>query len=138
GRRFGRLVAISYRDGHAECRCDCGKTKTFRSSQLVTGQALSCGTPGPCNWRSAGAVSYGTMHARIRRARGAAKHHACVDCGRPAHHWSYDHQDPNELAEVLQPRNMLAQYSLDMDHYQPRCRSCHWGFDRPGARKVEQ
>lgn len=48
-KRFGRLVAIRATDRRDreyvvwECRCDCGRTTTVRSSSLVEGQTRSCG-----------------------------------------------------------------------------------------------
>jgi hypothetical protein len=74
-------------------------------------------------WRG-DAVTYKDMHARVVRARGRASEHACVDCGKPARHWSYDHADP---AEKSAPKGWA--YSLDVAHYEPRCVPCHKRFD---------
>jgi len=62
-------------------------------------------------------------HKRVQYARGLPSEYQCVDCGQGAHHWSYDNADPNELASDKGP------YSLDVWHYQPRCRTCHKRFD---------
>lgn len=63
-------------------------------------------------------------HQRIHSQRGSASGYACVDCGGPALHWSYDHEDPDErISEDGQP------YSPDVNHYSPRCASCHKRFD---------
>lgn len=48
GRRFGRLVALSYvrrHNGHTlwRCACDCGAIHVTRASALVGGRARSCG-----------------------------------------------------------------------------------------------
>lgn len=48
GERFGRLIALRevgrYRyDRLIECKCDCGNTKTYRKSQLTSGNVKSCG-----------------------------------------------------------------------------------------------
>jgi len=67
---------------------------------------------------------YGTTHDRVRRDRGPARDQVCIDCGNPAHHWSYDHEDPDE-----QMSRFGRSYSLDNAHYWPRCRSCHTHFD---------
>lgn len=69
------------------------------------------------------AVGYGAAHERIRRRRGPARDYVCVDCGVVAQHWSYDHADPNQKIE----NGML--YSVDIDHYEPRCIPCHKVFD---------
>lgn len=69
--------------------------------------------------------TYEAAHRAIRRARGPAKHYACIDCGRGAEHWSYDHADPDARTDP----NIGAPYSPDPWHYQPRCVSCHKRYD---------
>lgn len=71
---------------------------------------------------------YATIHARLKCDRGKASAHACIDCGGPARDWSYDHADSDERIEIL--RGCRVAYSTDLDHYQPRCKSCHQRFDR--------
>lgn len=72
-------------------------------------------------------VKYRAAHARHQADQGKASSFACVDCGMQAHHWSYDHTDPDELwSDTGQP------YSLDSSHYKPRCRSCHALADGTG------
>lgn len=73
-------------------------------------------------WRG-DAVTYAGAHLRIRAVRGPASEHGCIDCGRPAAHWSYDRSDPHERAGPDGP------YSTDSQHYQPRCVPCHKRFD---------
>lgn len=63
------------------------------------------------------------IHRRIVKERGRAREHACVDCGEPAWHWSYNHTDPNEKTDDQGP------YGLTPEHYSPRCVSCHKKFD---------
>lgn len=44
GQRFHHLVAEVYlTDGYYNCRCDCGKYRKVRSSELLRGNAKSCG-----------------------------------------------------------------------------------------------
>lgn len=74
--------------------------------------------------------SYDGAHARVRRSRGKASDHKCVDCGRAACDWSYDHSDPNELYGAVGSKYDGIAYSLNPDHYQPRCKACHLAFDR--------
>lgn len=77
--------------------------------------------------------SYGVVHKRVRRERGAATEHVCAaGCGRQAAHWAYDHADP---AEVSGPtgRGFVAPYSVDPARYLPLCRPCHTRFDREHA-----
>lgn len=76
-------------------------------------------------------VTYGGVHQRVRKARGVAKNYLCIDCGKPARDWSYDHTDPNQKydddGEVLRP------YSTDISRYVPRCVPCHRIFDMAQA-----
>lgn len=74
------------------------------------------------SWRGAD-ITYSGAHSRVRAARGAARGPRCVDCDAPAKHWSYSHDDPNELVSDEGP------YSADVEHYAPRCVSCHKTFD---------
>lgn len=75
------------------------------------------------NWLGDDAGYY-AMHDRVKRSRGTAKQHQCVDCGTQAQHWSYNHTDPRErVAEHLGP------YGLSGEHYSPRCVRCHKRFD---------
>ncbi|MDQ0842413.1 hypothetical protein QFZ68_002093 [Streptomyces sp. V1I6] len=73
------------------------------------------------------AVSYVGAHARIRRTRGKASALDCQHCTDRAEHWAYDHQDPDELTQVIDGR--LAKYSADPHHYIPLCVECHYKFD---------
>lgn len=77
----------------------------------------------PPHW-TGDAATYNAVHLRIRKAKGKARDHACVDCGLPANHWSYDHKDPNERHD-----DRGRPYSTDMDHYQARCHNCHKDLD---------
>ena len=81
-------------------------------------------------------VGYYPAHKRVYNERGKAKQHACVDCGEPAHGWSYDHMDSDELVG----RNRFGRevtYSLDPVHYSPRCSPCHTKFDRTAEAAAE-
>ena len=76
------------------------------------------------NWRWTGdEASYQAMHQRVRIKRGRASSHACVDCGSAAKHWSYDRTDTDERQSIEGP------YSVDVEHYDPRCVPCHKKFD---------
>ena len=68
-------------------------------------------------------ATYTAMHQRVRKLRGRASGHACVDCGRAARHWSYTHTDPAERRSEQGP------YSVDVAYYDPRCVKCHKRFD---------
>lgn len=119
GQRFGQLVAIE-RDGVSNwrCRCDCGEWRSIRTYSLTSGGTRGCG-----QHRRSDEVSYSAVHTRLRADRGPASAHPCTDCGGSARQWSYSHEDPNEL------RALEGAYSLDPDHYSPRCVSCHKRMD---------
>lgn len=68
----------------------------------------------------ADAGCYQIAHSELRQHRGNADQHTCVDCTAPAQEWSYDYNDPDEVRCSSGTR-----YSLNPDHYQPRCTSCH-------------
>lgn len=73
-------------------------------------------------------VGYTAAHDRVRRLKGSASQHSCIECGGQARHWSYDHQDPDENLADVRSAN-LAAYSDKPAHYQPRCVPCHKQFD---------
>ena len=76
---------------------------------------------GEQHWSWTGSdATYGAAHGRVKKERGPASTHPCADCGGRARHWSYDHRDPDGR---LSPDGRA--YSLDINHYVPRCVSCH-------------
>ena len=125
GQRFGTLTVTAERIGRFwVCVCDCGRTRNVRRRELLRyGAGTSCGDT-RAHWR-ADVVTYETAHDRVRRDRGPARAHACVDCDGPSLHWSYDHTDPDELTH---PKGYP--YSLDVGRYEPRCPRCHARFDQ--------
>lgn len=74
-------------------------------------------------------LSYHVAHYYVSKTRGRARRHQCIDCGQPARQWSYDHADPDELES---PAGL--QYSVDPQHYDPRCMTCHRTFDQQHRR----
>ena len=50
----------------------------------------------------------------------------CLD---PAAHWAYDHSDLDERWSI-ETKFYRFTYSLDANHYQPMCRTCHRRADR--------
>jgi hypothetical protein len=127
GVRFGALVALERGPGPATtwvCACECGRTVTVRAWSLTRGEghgAQSCGDRARHHRRDV--VGYGPAHERVRADRGEATDQACVDCGRPAAQWSYDHTDPDALQAPE------GRFSLDVARYVPRCVSCHKRVD---------
>ena len=126
GHRFGTLVAVERIGGAWLCRCDCGETRLARAGDLNrAGDANTCGVDGR---HLADSVRYTSAHDRVRRKYGKSSDHACVECGGPASHWAYDHNDPDELLADGYSANPIP-YSLKPDHYRPMCVPCHKAFD---------
>lgn len=69
-------------------------------------------------------ASYTTLHQRVRKHKGKARHHLCVDCGEQAAHWSY-----NNSGHMERRAEDGRRYSLDLAQYEPRCVRCHSNFD---------
>lgn len=93
--------------------------------EVLRGALVRAGSDNP-NWRGSQA-GYRAIHERVRRCRGSASAYPCVNCGGRAHHWSYNHQDPNEF-EVRHP-NGSTYPAGSPDYYDPRCVRCHKAFD---------
>lgn len=124
GQRYGALVVRSYAgSGTWVCTCDCGVEVRTRTGDLNRGGALSCGNR--TIHRRRDVCGYIAVHERLAHDRGPARDHVCVECGGVASHWSYDHTDP----EVLIDQRLGIPYSVDPDHYQPRCVPCHKTYD---------
>lgn len=70
-------------------------------------------------------MKYAAAHHHVKKVRGPARLHPCVDCRVDADQWSYDHKDPDELNE-----DGKGSYSPNPWHYQPRCFKCHRKFDQ--------
>ena len=116
GQRFGLLTVLRYShsrcDGAAwEVACECGTIKVVAATNLRTGQSTTCGDRAVHHNAGNGkGTSYNAIHDRLRRTFGPAKDHLCVECGEPAHDWTFD-----------QPYGFVP----DMSRFSPRCRSCH-------------
>lgn len=128
GQRFGTLV-VQHRDGmHWVCQCDCGKTRHASAGELNrTGDSNTCGDR-TLHYRTDDA-GYTAAHARCKKDRGPIATHSCVDCGTQAQHWSYNHTDPDERLGTSGRSLEPVPYSLDPNHYSPRCVPCHKRFD---------
>jgi len=130
GKRFGNLVCVSRVDGRSwVVRCDCGVIKTVLTGDLNAGTTKSCGN-GKIHRKHLryDVCEYSAAHARVRRDRGNAKQYECTDCDGVAEEWSYDYGDDDEL--VSNERGSVGMpYSLDANHYVPRCVPCHRRYD---------
>jgi hypothetical protein len=127
GKRYGELTVLKHL-GHGKwlCSCDCGETTTTRAGELNRGSAKTCGNR-TAHYRQE-TVEYTAAHDRIRTDLGSVRNHACSECGAPARHWSYNHDDPHEL-ESRSTQTLGVRYSLNPSHYSPRCVPCHKRFD---------
>ena len=122
GQKFGSLTVVRRISGARWfCTCDCGRTHEALTGDLKRGTTQSCGDR--TTHRRKDVVGSSGAHMRVRNTRGPAKELNCVDCGEKAAHWSYDHNDPQEISDPRGP------YSLDPEHYEPRCVPCHKRFD---------
>jgi hypothetical protein len=127
GRRFGTLLLVERIGSRWRCICDCGRERLALVGDLNrAGDANTCGDRR--THRRADDAGYTAAHQRVRRDRGPISAHQCVDCGAPARHWSYNHDDEDErLAHGLSAHPVA--YSLNPEHYSPRCVPCHKRFD---------
>jgi len=127
GKRFGTLVVIERSAQSWRCQCDCGRERAASAGELNReGDASTCGHRKTHRRRDS--AGYSAAHRRVRQDRGPIREHNCVECGNPAGHWSYNHDDPDELLAVGLSANPVA-YSLDPANYSPRCVPCHKIFD---------
>lgn len=127
GRRFGQLVVISRLRNGWVCQCDCGAETFVRAGDLNRGSVTTCGDR--AQHRRQEHINYSAAHMRVRQDRGSVRAHPCVDCGQPARHWSYNHDDPDELLGTTGRSPRLVAYSPKPEHYSPRCVPCHKRFD---------
>lgn len=127
GERFGKLVVLEHAgSGMWKCVCDCGVEVVKRTGDLNRTEKPTCSVGSLC--RRADVTSYSGAHDRIRRDRGSASEYDCVDCGRQASQWSYNHSDFDELYSAEKASFGLP-FSLDVGNYDPRCIPCHKRFD---------
>lgn len=117
-------------DQQVRVQCACGSPeRVVSASNVRSGNTTSCGcsrrAPRPA--RRSEIVGYTGMHTRLNRDRGPASALVCVDCGGPASQWSYDGLDEDETTEEV--RGYVVAFSLDIDHYAPRCAPCHHAYD---------
>lgn len=136
GQQFGSLVARERVNGRWLCDCDCGAQTVVRIGDLNRGTTSNCGDRSAHHRRDD--IKYAGAHDRVRADRGLVQAHRCIDCGSPAQHWSYNHDDPDELTEEGLSARPVA-YSVKPDHYSPRCVKCHRRFDlyHANARRLD-
>ncbi len=77
--------------------------------------------------------AYGVVHYLLRKLRGSASKHWCVECSKPAQQWAYSHCDAFERID-LETGHV---FSVNFDHYQPMCASCHQKLDAANRPRIE-
>lgn len=139
GRTFGEWKVLREVDPYVtpggqtflrfECQCSCGAVKWVTGSQLRQGKSKSCGcarqpphASGASNGNWSANPTYSGAHQRIRRAKGPASDHACVDCEGGGSEWSY-------VGGCADERSTPSSYCWHPEHYVARCVSCHRRHD---------
>ena len=85
------------------------------------------GTPQQGRPPKGGIPGYDAAHRRVKRSRGLASAHRCVECAAPAAEWAYTGGDPDELTTdpTVRHEHPGLLYSLDPAMYVPMCVRCH-------------
>jgi hypothetical protein len=96
------------------CLCACGRLVDASRRHLVVGDSRSCGCRRYLDRRGTG--SYYAAHQFIRKMKGSATEHLCVDCGGAARDWSF--------------LGASGGFSWDPAEYVARCKPCHTIFDK--------
>lgn len=137
-RRNGTLSIVAPRVPDSKCVVVGCNKKAFTTGGLCRNHSLGMKRNGDFknhargelayNWVSESELGYKTAHRRVKTARGSASKYPCVDCGKKARHWSYNHCAEHELSETHE-RGGVVSYSANIWDYSPRCVSCHKKFD---------
>lgn len=140
GDSFGPVTLVARagrRDGSPlwQLKCDCGREWVGRIDRLVKSPNPMCGDwSGHRHHLTQDVVTYAGAHDRVKRKRGSASEHLCVDCGGQAEDWSYDNADRDEMVAAPGTWGAGMRYSQKIEHYQPRCTPCHARFDEQERR----
>ncbi|MGW8796650.1 hypothetical protein ACWGN9_05970 [Streptomyces sp. NPDC055775] len=145
GDTFGSLTLVERlgkRNGSqwvtAECACPGRTVKEYNLSNLINGVTVNCADrehhADPRAGRFQGDVpAYGTVHNWVAAKRGRAKDHPCLLCGATAAHWAYLHGAPDQLLGPAGTHEDGMPYAVDVEQYEPMCRSCHRRWDNARA-----
>lgn len=82
-------------------------------------------------------TGYTGAHDRVKSKRGKAREYQCVDCGGRASDWSYIRGCADQQVQVG-GTNDGDVYCEHIEHYEPRCKSCHRRYDGWMALTPEQ
>lgn len=104
-------------DAQREANARYRQTEQGRASRAAAHKRYRASQAGKANAakRAALDAEYAAVHQLLKRDRGRASEHPCIDCGETAQEWSFD-----------QPTG----HSTDLSRYHARCRRCHARFDR--------
>lgn len=115
------------------CSMHAARKRRHGDPEIVIGPQDRQMPTGPAHPLWAGlSVGYGAAHDRVKRLKGSASKYSCVECGSAAQHWSYNHDDPEEVSDYVRSVSLVA-YSAKPEHYSPRCVPCHKRFDLQAA-----
>lgn len=122
------------------CKLHADRMRRHGNPYIVNLGAAQRPQTGPLNtgWKGS-RIKYGSALVRVRRTRGQARQHPCVECGKQASQWAYNGTDPNELTVTADDKTAVQGmiYSAEPRFYQPMCRA-HWSLlvaERRGARE---
>lgn len=85
----------------------------------------------PAGRRQGRPATYASVHQDLRRERGPASAHSCVDCGGEARQWSYNHRSDLERRDPKTGKP----FSVELACYEPRCLTCHRRLDAERTRR---
>lgn len=156
GQTFNRLTVVELAPYRTKanrvlwiCQCSCGETIAAQANNLRSGNTQSCG----CLIREISAarfavigrlpnrqkpddeIAYTAAHDRVRRVKGSASSHKCVDCGDPAQDWSLSPDCPRRR-RAGNGKNGNLYISPNPDDYDPRCKKCHARLDGFGGARI--
>jgi hypothetical protein len=79
--------------------------------------------------RQYGRIGYEYTHNLLKKHRGKAREYQCTDCENQAAHWSLSAYAEEILIESV-GREAGRSYSHNLSDYEPRCRKCHYAYDK--------
>lgn len=144
GARYGKWIILGRADVESSepywaCLCDCGNASIVKGGTLTSGNSTRCRGCSDADRRvSDERVTYALVHTRLQARRGSAAGQPCFGCGRAAHVWAYQHNggvSEREEWRLGRGKQYLVPFSVNLDHYEPMCHSCHATLDRQKSKE---
>lgn len=136
-RRNGTLDTVKKRVPDAPCKVDDCEARAYRTDGFCRNCGLRFDKNGTTAhhakgelhymWLTDEAMTYNAIHSRLRKHRGSARNYQCSECGKPAKHWSYNHDSRFEKVEMVSGYEVS--FGTRIEDYSPRCVPCHKRFD---------